>query len=192
MRTPISFSFPIDTAGIAIHSLPAGTYNITITGVVTRYHKMAEVAGALKNNHNKYINLDLSQLEGLQFIGMWETGESRDNSENIGFRGAVHLVSIILPDNLEFIGNHAFDSCYALEKVQLPESLRSIGSGAFGNCASLRELAIPEGVELIDDYAFSGCSALEKLQLPGHFKQYDIQSRLDIPNRVEITYSDCL
>ena len=146
MRTPISFSFPIDTAGIAIHSLPAGTYNTTITGVVTRYHKMAEVAGALKNNHNKYINLDLSQLEGLQFIGMWETGESRDNSENIGFRGAVHLVSIILPDNLEFIGNHAFDSCYALEKVQLP----------------------------------------------GHFKQYDIQSRLDIPNRVEITYSDGL
>ncbi|MBR6566607.1 MAG: leucine-rich repeat domain-containing protein [Spirochaetaceae bacterium] len=93
---------------------------------------------------------------------------------------------------MESIGDNAFSDCSALERLQLSGSLLSIGSWAFGNCSSLRELAIPEGVELIDDYTFSGCSALEKLQLPGHFKQYDIQSRLDIPNRVEITYSDGL
>ena len=184
----LSFTFPIERAGNAIQGLPEGTYTIKITGFVKKLHKVAELAGALANTRfedggtssEKRIYLDLTELEGLQFIGRWGTRFSRENSEYNGFRNASYLVSISLPLGIEFIGNdvfagctnlkeltipygvqaigdNTFKGCSSLEKLQLPTSLRSIGKEAFLGCTSLKELVIPDGVESISDNAFGGC-----------------------------------
>ena len=183
----LSFTFPIERAGNAIQGLPEGTYTIKITGFVKKLHKVAELAGALANTRfedggtssEKRIYLDLTELEGLQFIGRWGTRFSRENSEYNGFRNASYLVSISLPLGIEFIGNdvfsgctnlkeltipygvqaigdNTFKGCSSLEKLQLPTSLRSIGKKAFMGCTSLKELVIPDGVESIGDNAFGG------------------------------------
>lgn len=163
MSSILSFSFPINSAGNAIHSLPKGTYNIKIVAeTVIKLHKMAELSGALRptrfendlKSAEKNIHLDLSSLDGLQFIGRWGSLYSRENSEYSGFRGATYLFSISLPRGIQFIGNESFQSCSNLEKIQLPSTLRSIGESAFVNCSRLKELVIPEGVETIGEYGY--------------------------------------
>ena len=195
----LSFTFPIERAGNAIQGLPEGTYTIKITGFVKKLHKVAELAGALANTRfedggtssEKRIYLDLTELEGLQFIGRWGTRFSRENSEYNGFRNASYLVSISLPLGIEFIGNdvfagctnlkeltipygvqaigdNTFKGCSSLEKLQLPTSLRSIGKKAFMGCTSLKELVIPDSVESIGDNAFGGCVETETVTRNGY------------------------
>ena len=217
----LSFTFPIERAGNAIQGLPEGTYTIKITGFVKKLHKVAELAGALANTRfedggtssEKRIYLDLTELEGLQFIGRWGTRFSRENSEYNGFRNASYLVSISLPLGIEFIGNdvfsgctnlkeltipygvqaigdNTFKGCSSLEKLQLPTSLRSIGKKAFMGCSSLKELVIPDGVESIGDNAFAQCSSLEKIELPVSLRSIPNEAFLGCTSLKELVIPD--
>ena len=40
----------------------------------------------------------------------------------------------IIPDDVETIGNNAFDSCTGLTSITIPEGLKTIGQYAFDNC----------------------------------------------------------
>lgn len=65
-----------------------------------------------------------------------------------------------------FIGNHAFVSCHALNHITLPSDLKTIGQYAFGNCSSLHSVDFPPLLESIGSYAFQNC-ALDSISLPG-------------------------
>ena len=56
------------------------------------------------------------------------------------------LKNIILPNNLERIGDIVFLSYTALEDITFPDSLKYIGKRAFYGCTSLKEVTIPASV----------------------------------------------
>jgi len=87
------------------------------------------------------------------------------------------LVTIIFPDQLTEIEQHAFEGCENLSgSINLPEGLTYIGRAAFHDCGSLNgSLSLPSTLKNIGsletgsggaDGAFSGCGFNCELQLP--------------------------
>jgi hypothetical protein len=73
-----------------------------------------------------------------------------------GFRHC-GLVSISIPESVEFIGDFCFSDCYKLAKVEISQKskLREIGKSAFSQ-SRLRHIALPVSVEFIGSEAVPG------------------------------------
>ena len=82
------------------------------------------------------------------------------------FRGCSSLESIVLPDNISFIGGLAFSGCTNLEAIVLPSSLSVTQTNMFSGCTSLKTVTIPDGMTVISSYMFRDCSSLKELDLP--------------------------
>ena len=74
------------------------------------------------------------------------------------------LTSIVIPDSVESIGQHAFEGNRMLKSVTLSKNLKKIEPHSFESCG-LVSLEIPEGVIEIGDSAFYG-NRLTSLKLP--------------------------
>jgi hypothetical protein len=86
-----------------------------------------------------------------------------DDIEVIGenaFAECVNLISVKLPDRLKTIEAYAFANCISLTSLNLPDSMNGIGWGAFWSCNKLPFLIIPKGIKSIDE-AFQWCEELE-------------------------------
>ena len=74
------------------------------------------------------------------------------------------LISLRLPNSLEFIEHDAFFACEALETVYFPKRKELfLGNFCFANCTSLKEVVIPDGIEIAGDvphFQFDGCTSL--------------------------------
>ena len=75
------------------------------------------------------------------------------------------ITSVVLPDGLTALAEHAFEGLGRLDTVRLPESLTSIPDGAFFDCG-LKELELPKTVTSIGRYAFKNCIHLRTIQIP--------------------------
>ncbi|NCA66552.1 MAG: hypothetical protein EOM87_00660, partial [Clostridia bacterium] len=91
-------------------------------------------------------------------IAVTVTGETRISYG--AFYNCKKLVSIILPNTVDTIGEKAFMYCEALVSVDIPESVTSIAPWAFSSCTALCSVNIPASVENIGAYAFAYCSSL--------------------------------
>lgn len=78
-----------------------------------------------------------------------------------------YLSEIVLPSQLEVIGNKAFSRNW-IERIDIPDTVKSIGKLAFQNC-SLNNINWGTGLESIDDYAFEE-NFLTALFLPANIK----------------------
>ncbi|MBR2362485.1 MAG: leucine-rich repeat domain-containing protein [Spirochaetaceae bacterium] len=92
------------------------------------------------------------------------------------FYNCKKLVSVTLPDSIEFIGSNkgdagVFAECTSLESINLPAKLYAVYGPAFKNCSSLTKVDIPESllpesgelfgkVKFYDTSAFEGCNSL--------------------------------
>lgn len=108
-----------------------------------------------------------SNLTILDRYCFWDSGLDSiiipNNVEEIGessFRGCSNLKYVSFPPSVKRINGLAFDNC-ALDSVSLP-GLTYIGDHAFSSNSNLKELRVPSTLEKIDDGAFSGCN-LEKV-----------------------------
>ena len=83
--------------------------------------------------------------------------------EKYAFQRCDKITSIIIPKNVNKIGNGAFVGCVSLETVIFEEdsSVYDIGEAAFFNCKSLKKIIIPKSVNKIKDEAFKDCVSLE-------------------------------
>lgn len=82
------------------------------------------------------------------------------------------IISIVIPDNVETIGERAFYNCRQLESIKLPKNLRSIKCKTFSGCSSLTTLKIPLNVSFIGDWAFERCRKLKRIQIPDSVERF--------------------
>ena len=76
------------------------------------------------------------------------------------------FLSVIIPNSVTSIGDHAFIYCGSLTSVTIPNSVTSIGDWAFRGCSNLTSIEIPNGVTSIGKSAFSNCSSLTSVEIP--------------------------
>ena len=79
---------------------------------------------------------------------------------------ATTMCSLMLPDDVRVLADHALQDCTALEALRLPKRLEKIGVSALQGCSSLRRLDCPACLRSIGEHAFSGCAALGDVEIP--------------------------
>ena len=75
------------------------------------------------------------------------------------------IKSLVLPDKVKTIGNHAFTCCDSLTSVIIPESVTNIGDSAFADCSSLTIIYIPNSVTSIGKSAFYQCGRVKEVHI---------------------------
>lgn len=81
------------------------------------------------------------------------------------YNGKSALMSITLPNTLEYIGTSVFTDCTALTEIKLPNnSLRSLGNSAFGGCKGIKHFHIPGTVWSMHN-SFAGCTGIESITM---------------------------
>lgn len=81
------------------------------------------------------------------------------------FSSCGSLKNIVIPDGVTSIGNSAFSYC-GLTDIMIPENVEYIGEWAFRGCEKLESIVIPDGITSIGDYTFCECSSLTDITLP--------------------------
>lgn len=92
-----------------------------------------------------------------------------DNINKIGneaFASCAELERVVIGNNATNIGAWAFRNCNKLTRVDIPGSVEDIGYSAFGNCERLNSVNIGSGVMSIGDWAFSCCEELTNITIP--------------------------
>ena len=97
-------------------------------------------------------------------------------NSHISVEGLDNLTKVIIPDSVEFIGDHAFDSCTSLVSVTIPYLVESIGWCAFSMCTSLVSVTIPDLVKSIGYDAFRGCTSLESIDVNPNNSEYSSEN----------------
>ena len=82
------------------------------------------------------------------------------------------ISAVVFHQNLEVIGDGAFNGCDALEELNLLQGLRKIGKNVFANCSKLAQVLIPATVESIGKGPFANCTKLEAIKLADGISGY--------------------
>lgn len=85
---------------------------------------------------------------------------------NYAFAGCKNLEQVNIPSNVSEIGEGAFRSCYELTKIELPKKITQIKYGTFSSCERLEDVSIPENVSFIGEDAFSYCESFISVVIP--------------------------
>ena len=75
------------------------------------------------------------------------------------------LRNLVLPSNLQSIGDYALNRCASLTSINLPSTLTSIGTKAF-QCVPITTISLPSGLKTIGQYAFNECEELTSFVVP--------------------------
>ena len=102
----------------------------------------------IKENMISLTSLDLSEVTNVTAL-----------PEN-QFAGSL-LTNVVLPSNLESIGDGAFSNCRLLQLSELPATVMSIGSNAFEGCPGVKVSTLPAALKSIGYGAFSNSGMLE-------------------------------
>lgn len=81
------------------------------------------------------------------------------------FAGAAKLERVTVADNVESLGNKAFEQCSGLKQIVFGVGLKTIGDEAFAGCESLPSVTVPNSATSLGRAAFSGCRSLENVTL---------------------------
>lgn len=117
-------------------------------------------AGYSLANTNDYIS-EVNLNEGLISIGSYVLGGAGKGS----------LTSITLPSTLKYISSNAFRSL-SLESIVIPANVERIGEYAFYYCNSLSSVTFEENckVEVIEGYTFASCHNITTITIPDNVK----------------------
>lgn len=90
------------------------------------------------------------------FVLPEETEEIRNNM----FNGSMCFTQMVIPGNVESIGQYSFGYCTSLKKVVIKNGVKSVMHRAFYKAPSLAEVHIPASVEILGQQAFEFCECL--------------------------------
>ena len=87
------------------------------------------------------------------------------NCKTVPYLGMKNLKELTLGDNVNAIGEQAFDGYTDLTNVTIPNSVTKIGREAFRGCTGLTAVIIPDSVTEIGKSAFKNCSNITSLTI---------------------------
>lgn len=93
------------------------------------------------------------------------------------FANDENLISVDLPDGIDFIGAEAFSSCTHLEFVKLPLDLPVIQRSTFEGCTQLEKVVLPYGLKRIARNVFKDCVNLRSLD---HYMKRGISATMTV------------
>lgn len=120
-------------------------YNNQPDGLVYLGNTLYCYKGNMPENYSLTIPSNTNSIAGRAFSWAYEVGYS-------------NLVSVSIPNSVEYIGMYAFYKCH-LNSITLPTSLKAIGRWAFGH-NYFTNVTIPSGVVSIGSCAFEQCGSL--------------------------------
>lgn len=112
------------------------------------------------------------------------------NVETIGdgaFNGCYSLVYVSIPKGVSKFGVNSFGYCYSLASINISDSIENIGIGEFTSCFSLSSVTIPNSVKDISATAFDGCLFMKEY----HFLSQTPPNLLNVSAFSNIP-SDCI
>lgn len=81
-----------------------------------------------------------------------------------------YLNTVILPENLKEIGEHAF-AYTRIKSIMFPESLQRIGIGSFYRCPALEgKITVPDGLKELHGHSFAECPRITEVEIPHSVK----------------------
>ena len=78
------------------------------------------------------------------------------------------ILSVVIEDDIEVIGEFAFSNLEHLTKALIGNGVTEIGGLAFWGCQNLRDIRIPDSVTVIGDGAFLACDNLTNVRVGDH------------------------
>lgn len=115
-----------------------------------------------------------------------------NNVNEIGDRAMIrcnNLKEIVIPNSIKHIGEYAFCACSSLEEVQLPNSIKTLGEGVFSDCKKLKSILLPPDIQTIEAYSFSECDSLYSVQMGDNVKYIGEYAFLYCTNLFEVKMS---
>lgn len=100
--------------------------------------------------------------------------------------------NVIIPDDVNVIGEKAFQECRFIDSITIPSSVTRIEKYAFQQCAGIREITIPNSVQFIGESAFKWCASLKSITIPDSvtkisdrlFFSIDALSEVNLPDTI--------
>lgn len=128
-----------------------------------------------------------SENKGLPIVGI----------EKDAFANHTELQSVVLPTELEYIGDGAFEDCTNLKEIAIPDNVTRIKKNAFRGCENLKTVSLPLGLLSIEQNAFADCSALTSVEIPftvtslgiGAFRRCKALKEVKISKNTQINYN---
>lgn len=108
----------------------------------------------------------MAENEGLSASFKALAGQGRETGiiyKNGVFAGCTSLEEVILPSEMEEVGNDLFDGCNMLRSVKMSRFIRTIGNGMFSRCRWIRSVILPESFESLGEGTFFGCKLIESV-----------------------------
>lgn len=79
------------------------------------------------------------------------------------------IESVVIPDTITTIWNHAFYKCENLHTVDMGNGVETLIQDTFSGCSKLKNLKLSPRLKKSDSAAFSGCKSLKELYIPKTF-----------------------
>lgn len=169
-----------------------------------------------RDPHYKLKRLDRNRLEICEILLMEkdiEIPDSLDGRKIAGIgknacRNNKKLVSLTIPDSLQYIEEGAFENCVNLRNISLGKNIQIIGArdkiyqdgykdssgltlGAFENCA-IENIELPETLENLGENTFRGCEKLQSVNIPKKVKKIGKYCFYGCSNLERVSFSEGL
>ena len=115
-----------------------------------------------------------SECFSLRALDLPDTVERIDRS---AFTGTA-LQELVIPGNVQEIGDNAFNGCIRLSSLTLSEGIRVIEEMAFSNCSDLTEVLLPASVERLGDGVFADCLAMTQIAVSPESEHFAVQDNI--------------
>lgn len=74
------------------------------------------------------------EMPNLSYLNLTKVALTDNKIPDWALQSKTTLQEVILPQDLEIVGEYAFDRCYSLKRVVFPETLKTLMYEAFFNC----------------------------------------------------------
>ena len=140
--------------------------SLTVSGTINGYDIMM-----MRNQMPNLLDIDLRDAHIVANNHEYTKGyhSKQDTLTAYSFTGTgTHIRKAVLPNSVVWIEQNVFNAAY-LREVVLPENLQTVGDSTFLGCSALSTLTLPETLATIGKSAFQGTGLLS-VSLPANVK----------------------